>query len=204
MSPYFSPQLGSASARNLRATGAGAVELRPPLQCVVDEDGLFYSRIQRHHRGPNLSQPQYAGQWLEISDDSVSRSRCEQNGVERAAKPDVLSAARYTFERLEYQSADIDACDVTLNGTSYHTVLVYENNEYMRQDIFRLLERKATGPRRAKDLSHLAGHLRAPPAPPRRFRKIMPKGSYEAGQTGDTRWREASYILAVMLERARA
>ena len=98
-------------------------------------------------------------------------------------------------------------CDVTFeDGTSYHTVLVYENNEYMRQDICTACwKRKATGPRRARFISTWQGTYEAPPpAPPEAIQKDNAEGLLrKLVETGDTRWREASYILAVMLERKR-
>ena len=99
-------------------------------------------------------------------------------------------------------------CDVTFeDGTSYHTVLVYENNEYMRQDIcIACWKKEGDGaPSRKGFISTWQGTYEAPaPAPPEAIQKDNAEGLLrKLVETGDTRWREASYILAVMLERKR-
>ena len=99
-------------------------------------------------------------------------------------------------------------CDVTFeDGTSYHTVLVYENNEYMRQDICTACWKKEGdgAPSRKGFISTWQGTYEAPPpAPPEAIQKDNAEGLLrKLVETGDTRWREASYILAVMLERKR-
>ena len=99
-------------------------------------------------------------------------------------------------------------CDVTFeDGMSYHTVLVYENNEYMRQDICTACWKKEGdgAPSRKGFISTWQGTYEAPaPAPPEAIQKDNAEGLLrKLVETGDTRWREASYILAVMLERKR-
>lgn len=99
-------------------------------------------------------------------------------------------------------------CDVTFgDGTSYHTVLVYENNEYMRQDICTACWKKEGdgAPSRKGFISTWQGTYESPPpAPPEAIQKDNAEGLLrKLVETGDTRWREASYILAVMLERKR-
>ena len=99
-------------------------------------------------------------------------------------------------------------CDVTFeDGTSYHTVLIYENNEYMRQDICTACWKKESdgAPARKGFIATWQGTYEAPPPePPEAIQKDNAEGLLrKLVETGDTRWREASYILAVMLERKR-
>ena len=86
-------------------------------------------------------------------------------------------------------------------------MLVYENNEYMRQDICTACWKKESdgAPSRKGFISTWQGTYEAPPpAPPEAIQKDNAEGLLrKLVETGDTRWREASYILAVMLERKR-
>lgn len=99
-------------------------------------------------------------------------------------------------------------CDVTFeDGTSYHTVLAYENSEYVRQDICTTCwtQEGDGAPSRKGFISTWQGTYEAPPpAPPEAIQKDNAEGLLrKLVETGDARWREASYILAVMLERKR-
>ena len=100
------------------------------------------------------------------------------------------------------------ACDQSFkDGGSYHTVLEYENSEYIRHDICEDCwngESEGTTDRKGF-ISHWQGTYEAPPpAPPDAIQKDNAEGLLrKLVETGDDRWREASYILAVMLERKR-
>ena len=93
------------------------------------------------------------------------------------------------------------------DGISYHTVLAYENNEYVRQDICTTCwaQEGEGAPSRKGFISTWQGTYEAPPpAPPEAIQKDNAEGLLrKLVETGETRWREASYILAVMLERKR-
>ena len=100
------------------------------------------------------------------------------------------------------------ACETAFeDGASYHTVLAYENNEYQRQDIcVSCWTSEGDGaPERKGFISTWQGTYEAPPpAPPEAIQKDNAEGLLrKLVETGDARWREASYILAVMLERKR-
>jgi hypothetical protein len=93
------------------------------------------------------------------------------------------------------------------NGVGYHTVLAHENHEYLRRDICRSCwEQQGEGAAERKGfISHWQGTYEAPPdAPPDAIQKDTAESLLrKLLETGDARWREASYILAVMLERKR-
>jgi hypothetical protein len=100
------------------------------------------------------------------------------------------------------------ACNTAFeDGTSYHTVLAYENNEYVRQDICTTCwAQEGDGSLSRKGfISTWQGTYEAPPpAPPEAIQKDNAEGLLrKLVETGEARWREASYILAVMLERKR-
>ena len=100
------------------------------------------------------------------------------------------------------------ACNTAFeDGTSYHTVLAYENNEYVRQDICTTCwAQEGDGALSRKGfISTWQGTYEAPPpAPPEAIQKDNAEGLLrKLVETGEARWREASYILAVMLERKR-
>ncbi len=93
------------------------------------------------------------------------------------------------------------------DGAGYHTVLAHENHEYLRRDICHACwEQQGEGAAERKGfISHWQGTYEAPPeAPPDAIQKATAESLLrKLLETGDTRWREASYILAVMLERKR-
>ena len=100
------------------------------------------------------------------------------------------------------------ACEQSFkDGASYHTVLEYENSEYIRHDICEACWKgESEGATDRKGfISHWQGTYEAPPpAPPDIIQKDNAEGLLrKLVETGDERWREASYILAVMLERKR-
>ena len=89
----------------------------------------------------------------------------------------------------------------------YHTVLAHENHEYLRHDICHdCWNQQGEGAAERKGfISHWQGTYEAPPeAPPEAIQKDTAENLLrKLLETGDARWREASYILAVMLERKR-
>ena len=89
----------------------------------------------------------------------------------------------------------------------YHTVLAHENHEYLRHDICHgCWNQQGEGEAERKGfISHWQGTYEAPPeAPPEAIQKDTAENLLrKLLETGDARWREASYILAVMLERKR-
>ena len=93
------------------------------------------------------------------------------------------------------------------DGAGYHTVLAHENHEYLRRDICHACwEQQGEGAAERKgSISHWQGTYEAPPeAPPDAIQKATAESLLrKLLETGDARWREASYILAVMLERKR-
>lgn len=94
------------------------------------------------------------------------------------------------------------------DGASYHTVLSYEHHEYTRQDLCETCWVKEHGEGmvdRKGFISQWQGIYEAPPpAPPDAIQKASAEDLLQKLlETGDKRWREASYILAVMLERKR-
>jgi hypothetical protein len=93
------------------------------------------------------------------------------------------------------------------DGSSYHTVLAYENSEYLRHDICETCwNGKSEDDTTPKGfISHWQGTYEAPPpAPPEAIQKDNAEGLLrKLLETEDIRWREASFILAVMLERKR-
>ena len=93
------------------------------------------------------------------------------------------------------------------DGAGYHTVLAHENQEYLRHDICKSCwQQQGEGAAERKGfISHWQGTYEAPPeAPPDAIQKDTAESLLrKLLETGDTRWREASYILAVMLERKR-
>ena len=93
------------------------------------------------------------------------------------------------------------------DGAGYHTVLAHENHEYLRRDICHACwEQQGEGAAERKGfISHWQGTYEAPPdAPPDAIQKATAESLLrKLLETGDARWREASYILAVMLERKR-
>ena len=93
------------------------------------------------------------------------------------------------------------------DGAGYHTVLAHENHEYLRHDICHgCWKQQGEGEAERKGfISYWQGTYEAPPeAPPEAIQKDTAESLLrKLLETGDTRWREASYILAVMLERKR-
>jgi len=93
------------------------------------------------------------------------------------------------------------------DGAGYHTVLAHENHEYLRRDICHgCWEKQGEGAAERKGfISHWQGTYESPPAtPPDAIQKATAESLLrKLLETGDARWREASYILAVMLERKR-
>ena len=93
------------------------------------------------------------------------------------------------------------------DGAGYHTVLAHENHEYLRHDICHgCWKQQGEGEAERKGfISYWQGTYEAPPeAPPEAIQKDTAERLLrKLLETGDTRWREASYILAVMLERIR-
>jgi hypothetical protein len=91
---------------------------------------------------------------------------------------------------------------------SYHTVLAYEHHEYARMDLCEACwarEHDEGMADRKGFISHWQGTYEAPPpVQPDAIQKATAEGLLrKLLETGDKRWREASYILAVMLERKR-
>jgi len=86
-------------------------------------------------------------------------------------------------------------------------VLGYENKEYIRHDICEpcWINASEGATDRKGYISHWQGTYEAPPpAPPEAIQKDNAEGLLrKLLKTDDSRWREASYILAVMLERKR-
>ena len=86
-------------------------------------------------------------------------------------------------------------------------MLGYENKEYIRHDICESCWINASegATDRKGYISHWQGTYEAPPpAPPEAIQKDNAESLLrKLLKTGDSRWREASYILAVMLERKR-
>ncbi|SVE04679.1 uncharacterized protein METZ01_LOCUS457533 [marine metagenome] len=109
---------------------------------------------------------------------------------------------------IQSRSHQCHACEQSFeDGVSYHTVLAYENSEYLRHDICEACwngESEGVTDRKGF-ISHWQGTYEAPPpAPPDAIQKDNAEGLLrKLVETGDERWREASYILAVMLERKR-
>ena len=94
------------------------------------------------------------------------------------------------------------------DAAGYHTVLAYEHREYARQDLCEACWAREHGEGmvdRKGFISHWQGTYEAPlPTPPDAIQKAMAEDLlHKLLETGDERWREASYILAVMLERKR-
>jgi hypothetical protein len=94
------------------------------------------------------------------------------------------------------------------DGTDCHTVLAHENHEYSRRDLCGACWEQGHGgglADRKGFISHWQGTYEAPPPePPEAIQKATAEGLLrKLLDTGDRRWREASYILAVMLERKR-
>ena len=93
------------------------------------------------------------------------------------------------------------------DGAGYHTVLAHEDHEYLRHDICHgCWEQQGEGTAERKGfISYWQGTYEAPPeAPPEAIQKDTAESLLrKLLETGDARWREASYILAVMLERKR-
>ena len=94
------------------------------------------------------------------------------------------------------------------DGVGYHTVLAYEHHEYARRDLCEACWSREHGEGMADRkgfISHWQGTYEAPPpVPPDAIQKATAEGLLcKLLETGDERWREASYILAVMLERKR-
>ena len=93
------------------------------------------------------------------------------------------------------------------DGASYHTVLAHENHEYLRHDICHgcWKQQGEDEAERKGFISYWQGTYEAPPeAPPEAIQKDTAESLLrKLLETGDARWREASYILAVMLERKR-
>ena len=93
------------------------------------------------------------------------------------------------------------------DGAGYHTVLAHENHEYLRHDICHgCWKQQGEGEAERKGfISYWQGTYEAPPeAPPEAIQKDTAESLLrKLLETGDARWREASYILAVMLERKR-
>ncbi len=93
------------------------------------------------------------------------------------------------------------------DGAGYHTVLAYDTSEYLRRDICAACwtaESEGAAERKGF-ISHWQGTYEAPPpAPPEAIQKDTAESLLrKLLETGEARWREASYILAVMLERKR-
>jgi len=109
---------------------------------------------------------------------------------------------------IQSRSHQCHTCDQSFaDGASYYTVLAYENSEYLRHDICEACwngESEGVTDRKGF-ISHWQGTYKAPPpAPPDAIQKDNAEGLLrKLVKTGDERWREASYILAVMLERKR-
>ncbi len=109
---------------------------------------------------------------------------------------------------IQSRSHQCHTCDQSFaDGASYHTVLAHENSEYLRYDICEACwngESEGVTDRKGF-ISHWQGTYEAPPpAPPDAIQKDNAEGLLrKLVETGDERWREASYILAVMLERKR-
>ena len=92
------------------------------------------------------------------------------------------------------------------DGADCHTVLAHEHHEYSRRDLCGACWEKGAGLADRKGfISHWQGTYEAPPPePPEAIQKATAEGLLrKLLDTGDRRWREASYILAVMLERKR-
>ncbi|MDP7011771.1 MAG: hypothetical protein QF685_10355 [Verrucomicrobiota bacterium] len=94
------------------------------------------------------------------------------------------------------------------DGTGCHTILAYENQEYARQDLCEPCWVREYGeglPDRKGFISHWQGNYETPPPPPPdAIKKSTAEGLLRnLLETNDERWHEASYILAVMLERKR-
>ena len=94
------------------------------------------------------------------------------------------------------------------DGAGYHTVLAYEHHEYARMDLCEACWAREHGEGMADRkgfISHWQGTYEAPPpAPPDAIQKATAEDLLrKLLETGEERWREASYILAVMLERKR-
>ena len=93
------------------------------------------------------------------------------------------------------------------DGAECHTVLAHESHEFSRRDLCGACWAKGAegvGDRKGF-ISHWQGIYEAPPPEPP---EVIQKDTAESLlrkllETGDNRWREASYILAVMLERKR-
>ena len=90
------------------------------------------------------------------------------------------------------------------DGAGYHTVLAYEHHEYARMDLCEACWAREHGEGMADRkgfISHWQGTYEAPPpAPPDAIQKATAEGLLrKLLETGEERWREASYILAVML-----
>ena len=91
-------------------------------------------------------------------------------------------------------------------GADCHTVLAHEHHEYSRRDLCDACWEKGAGLADHKGfISHWQGTYEVPPPePPEAIQKATAEGLLrKLLETGDRRWREASYILAVMLERKR-
>ena len=93
------------------------------------------------------------------------------------------------------------------DGACFHTLLGYDKGEYLRKDICqKCWEKESEGATERKDfISRWQGTYESPPpAPPEAIQKDNAEGLLrKLMKTEDVRWREASYILAVMLERKR-
>ena len=99
-------------------------------------------------------------------------------------------------------------CEQTFeDGACFHTLLGYDKGEYLRKDICqKCWEKESEGATERKDfISRWQGTYESPPPePPEAIQKDNAEGLLRKLMgTEDVRWREASYILAVMLERKR-
>ena len=99
-------------------------------------------------------------------------------------------------------------CEQTFeDGACFHTLLRYDKGEYLRKDICqKCWEKESEGATKRKDfISRWQGTYESPPPePPEAIQKDNAEGLLRKLMgTEDVRWREASYILAVMLERKR-
>ena len=109
---------------------------------------------------------------------------------------------------IQSRSHQCHTCDQSFaDGANYHTVLAHENSEYLRHDICEACwngESEGVTDRKGF-ISHWQGtYEMPPPAPPDAIQKDNAEGLLrKLVETGDERWCEASYILAVMLERKR-
>ena len=135
-----------------------------------------------------------------------NRSRCEQVDVERSPTRCFIGRkVRLSDWNIQSRGHQCHACNTAFeDGTSYHTCWLREQ-QYVRQDIRTTCwaQEGDGAPSRKGFISTWQGTYEPAARTARGNSKDNAEGLLRLVETGEARWREASYILAVMLERKR-